>query len=58
MTIEILGQWADALITAVDLRTVFLASLVRSSSPFCRRTFCFPQLAPELQQAWIWSGDA
>jgi alkaline phosphatase len=44
MTIEILGQWADALLNAVDLKTVFLASLVEKFIPVLPSYVLFPAI--------------
>lgn len=44
MTIEILGQWADALLDAVDLRTVFIASLVEKFIPVLPSYILFPAI--------------
>jgi len=44
MTIEILGQWADGLLKAVDLKTVFLASLVEKFIPVLPSYILFPAI--------------
>jgi membrane protein DedA with SNARE-associated domain len=44
MNIEILGQWADALLDAVDLKTVFLASLVEKFIPVLPSYILFPAI--------------
>ncbi|MBY5775413.1 DedA family protein [Rhizobium leguminosarum] len=44
MTIEILGQWADAQLNAVDLKTVFLASLVEKFIPVLPSYILFPAI--------------
>lgn len=44
MTIEILGQWADGLLNAVDLKTVFLASLVEKFIPVLPSYILFPAI--------------
>jgi len=44
MTVEILEQWADALLNAVDLKTVFLASLVEKFIPVLPSYILFPAI--------------